>query len=360
MIVTLDTNILYNDFRMNGSLFNILLGSKDKLGIKVKVPELVFQETVNKYSEKLKSDIADLEEDTTALEKKLGRQINNEIKDLDIKEETENYRAYLKEKFENNDIEIVNTPNVELNEIIEKDLNRKKPFSKSSGYRDYIIWRTVARMGRISIQEEIIFISHNTSDFSDGDGNLHHDLSDELENLQIPNTYRYGYLTHLGAFNEKYILPHLTKLESINEELSQRGFDELDLHAWVKDNLYYILDEETLLIVGGDLNPGVGQAGIPTLISPPKIENEEIYKLGNSDLALKFDLTLNVEYDIDLTNQDFFASPRLRNFFDSWGDSTIGWHNIFQLEMELIVDGNTGKIRTFDTISMDKKISILI
>lgn len=360
MILSLDTNILFKDFHLEGTQFSVLLESKDDLGIKLKIPQLVIDEAVNKHGEHIANDIKKLKNATSKLEKKLKRPISDNFDFPNPTLEKEEYRKYLNSKLALHNVEIIEAPELSINQIIQRDLDRKKPFSNSSGYRDYIIWRTFAKLGKISSQEKIVFISNNKSDFAE-DEQFHAELIEELEELNILNPRRFEYFTSLKEFNDEYILPQLTKVEDINKELSDRGIDSLDLHNWVKNNLNNILTRKELLEVGADLKPGIGESGIPTLVSPPEIGEEKFYKLSNSDYALRFEITLDVEYDIDFENEDFMGSLKVRRIFGEnvWGSTTVEWNNTFNIVLEIVIDAKSGDVKNFDLISIDKKFSLI-
>ena len=53
MIVVLDTSIIVRDFFMKSSKFRILFDYSKKIPFEIFIPEVVYDELVNKYKEKL-------------------------------------------------------------------------------------------------------------------------------------------------------------------------------------------------------------------------------------------------------------------------------------------------------------------
>ena len=52
-----DTNIFVSDFRMKGNAFRIFLSSVGRIGVNVYIPQIVYDEVLNKYKEEL-DDVA--------------------------------------------------------------------------------------------------------------------------------------------------------------------------------------------------------------------------------------------------------------------------------------------------------------
>lgn len=91
-------------------------------------------------------------------------------------------------------IEIVEYPTdsniVEL--LIGRYKNRLAPFhNKTDSWKDYLIWLSYKKIIETIDDEDIVFISANTSDFSKNKGeSLHPDLTIEDKNIQYYKTYK--------------------------------------------------------------------------------------------------------------------------------------------------------------------------
>jgi hypothetical protein len=71
----------------------------------------------------------------------------------------------------------VRIPRVSHEEVVKRDLLRRKPFGESGkGYRDTLIWETVLAELRRE-QSQMALVSHNIKDFAGPDRMLHADLA---------------------------------------------------------------------------------------------------------------------------------------------------------------------------------------
>lgn len=360
MIIFLDSTALISDYHLDSTQFNILVESKTKLGIKLSIPKLVLDETVNKYRENLESYAKKIEKAQSNF-RRLTKKETIEINEVpDVDELTSEYHDYLINYFEEYDIEIIPLPDIPVAEIIERDLNRKKPFSGSSGYRDYLIWRSVVSSSNISSHREIVFISNNKSDFAN-DKKLHQDLKDELKKLHVVNRYRFKYYRNIKVFNNKYILPNLNSVDDINKELKKHDIEDVDILKWIKDSLNDIIIEEDLLLIGAELEPHMASAGLPDLLHPPSINVKNILRLPNSDIVFNIELTLELGYDIDIEWEDYIKYDKIKEIMGSPVQS-FSWvsmecSNKFNLELNLIFDIDSEKIKFHDVVNIEAEYS---
>ncbi|MBQ8012353.1 MAG: DUF4935 domain-containing protein [Oscillospiraceae bacterium] len=140
------------------------------------------------------------------------------INDISIEKEVQKYRDFLEIfSIQNGMVTAEEYPNVSHKEIVIRALRRKKPFKQdgSTGYRDYLVWRTCLHLACTYVSEEIHFITQNVNDFSDTNDKkkLHDDFLDELNEMNIDNT-RFYYWTSIKEFVDKHIQPRIEVMDN--------------------------------------------------------------------------------------------------------------------------------------------------
>lgn len=80
-------------------------------------------------------------------------------------------------------------PNISHKEVVQRALERKKPFKSDGkdGYRDYLIWVTFLGVVSHYSMEDACFVTLNTRDFSDVENkdSLHQHLKNDLKDKGI-------------------------------------------------------------------------------------------------------------------------------------------------------------------------------
>lgn len=204
------------------------------------VPEIVFDETLNKHREKMR-------EAGSAAQKKLeeyNRLACDEIKiDFETKYAAEDaqYEDFLTSLLLSNcAYPPEGYPDVDHKIIVARALARKKPFKPDGreGYRDYLVWRTVLEIVKGNTGP-IHFVSENPKDFADENDKrkLHPDLLEEMKQLQI-NSTRLTYWSSLKDFIDEVVKPELQKAE--DEEKLKKSLIE---NAQLSDAISAYLDE---------------------------------------------------------------------------------------------------------------------
>jgi len=341
MLVVLDANTLVADFRLQGTHFGLLLDTKKRLGMKLCVPEVVLEETVNKFRERVEDHLQAVARNVGELGKLVSLESKGLVGDLpDSDQVVKDYRLQLQELFKTHSIKVLPVPQVEHSDIIARDLLRKKPFGGRSGYRDYLIWESILQLLRLA-RDDLVYVTENKKDFAK-EGEIHPDLIADLEARQL-QSHRVSLSVGLRAFNERYVIPYLTRVEDLKEELDQRGVGPLDLHEWVSRNCEELLDREDLLVVGVGVPPGVGSAGPPRLRQAPEIQVQDVYEVEPGSYLARLEVILDVEFSIDFDWEDYESSEEVRAFLgpadEPFSSAFSDFDNEFKLELELRIEG---------------------
>ena len=211
MKVILDTNIIFSDFHLKGARIKNLCESVKSTGDTVHIPEVVVDESINKYREKTRECKLKIDRGISDFKRLTGKDVeDNPISDEFILKESEKYARSFKKQLQELGIKIIPYPSISHQELVKRDLARKKPFQETGkGYRDALIWESVKSICEKSLSlfenPKIIFVNKNHKDFCE-EGLLHPDLKEDLVNNGINEDY-VRVIEDIDIFIKEYIKP---------------------------------------------------------------------------------------------------------------------------------------------------------
>lgn len=218
MIIVLDTCILYQDLYWKGTSFCLLEDFLKKTTSNLCIPTIVYDEIVNKYNEKYIESLHKLKLAYSEMKSLYpdNTQLNLPI-DFDDKA-IDNYKKFLTNKLRTFNCIMADYPEVSHKEIVARALSRKKPFDSKGkeGYRDFLIWTTLLNIAKTNPGEQIVFISSNTKDFSDGNNkdSLDDVLLSDLDTNNIEKS-KIKYYCSVNKFISMEVTPLLEKYDKI-------------------------------------------------------------------------------------------------------------------------------------------------
>ena len=211
MKIVLDTNIIFSDFHLKGAKINGLCESVKSTGDSVYIPAIVVDESINKYREKLQECKSKIDKSISDFKRLTGKDIGgSSISDEFIAKEANEYAVLFKKQLRKLDIKIIPYPSTSHQELVKRDLARKKPFQESGkGYRDALIWESVKSIcdkpTSLFDMPKIIFVNKNHKDFCE-DSILHPDLKSDLTDNGIDENY-VKVVEDIDVFVKEYIKP---------------------------------------------------------------------------------------------------------------------------------------------------------
>lgn len=236
MKVTLDTNILVQDYWLQNFSSKLFLDGLKHASITLYIPEIVIDEIVNKFKEQLTEKYNNYLKNEKELNKILRKE-NNTLLSINIDKETKEYKTYLMNKLKSIKCSILPYPDIAHQKIVNRIFEKRKPFhTGEKGYRDFLIWETIKELA--SSSNEIVFITNNANDFGNGPyiSEQYGDETVSHENFRIFNS--------IADFNEKYIMPAFPILEKLKLELEHNKF----IFNWVNTNLLKLLQNRDIRI----------------------------------------------------------------------------------------------------------------
>lgn len=186
-LIILDTSVLVNDFWLVGASFRTLRDLLNVFDAHVFLPELVVDETLNKFAEVLAAAL----NKSRHLDYLLNRKVIARVK---LEATLARYKDFIRDLFyplsdEGGEVTFSELPYPEIphSDVVERLLQGKRPFrggsDREKGYRDYLIWLSVVEIVRDNPGRDVIFVSENVNDFgaeADKRRTLHSDLLADL------------------------------------------------------------------------------------------------------------------------------------------------------------------------------------
>lgn len=315
MKVILDTNIIFNDFHLKGAKIKGLCESVKLTGDTVHIPKVVVDESINKYREKIEECKSAIDKAMSNFKRLAGEVVgDNFMYEEFMKEESKQYADNFMKRLRELEINIIPYPSTSHQELVKRDLARKKPFQETGkGYRDALIWESVKSLCETSSSEnpKIIFVNKNHKDFCSGKL-LHPDLKDDLVDKDSVRI-----IEDIDIFMEEYVKPQqerLKKLENIKlqqerlktiqDSLNEyKRYNKIDLNTEINKRITDFLlhrefDYEESPFGQEFENPSVVGVDEPSFIVM------EVRQISEEEILVKVKIEVNCEFDFFIFKSD--------------------------------------------------------
>jgi hypothetical protein len=293
--------------------------------------ELVCEEVDNLRNRKLDTTIANLKR-----EYQIAKRLDSNILDCNfdrLKTHEYSFKKIIAEKAIN--IEYISYDDIKQKDVVERAIKRIKPFQEGGkGYRDTLIWMSfLSYLSKKSINQEVIFITINNSDFYNNSNDFHDDLKKDIATHKlkceiIQYTSLYDFIeNNVDKVEHKYTRSELfdQHLNLIDPELERESIDyinnfsEIQLKVILENNKSRAFPYINSLIKHSiTLLEGVED---PEILSYTIISDNSIYVSFRFNLricALKFTIP-NSDYNlnrqqIDQLYHEIFTDDNITTF----------------------------------------------
>ncbi|SDK54971.1 protein of unknown function [Nocardioides sp. YR527] len=179
-IVVVDTTTLYDDLRLRRLNWMQILALCAKDEISLVVPHAVFLESVRHWRRQADQAVKDLQ---SSIKKLSGLGLAAGDAPPPDLVDVEEHEQYLKERLMKVGADLHGLPEAATPaKLLERDLRERKPFASSGkGLRDALNWETILEFAAKPSSGSIYWVSKNSADFGNGQGGLHPDLVEELD-----------------------------------------------------------------------------------------------------------------------------------------------------------------------------------
>lgn len=318
MRIVLDSCAIINDYYMKGAHFRVLLDRLPRLDGTLAIPEVVIEETVNKFRE----DVAKLNEKGTKYDSDYQRLFGEKEWDSVVDEErsASDYRSDLLSKVLGPiRHEILPYPSVTHESVVSRALRRRKPFDSMGrdGYRDALIWETILGLLRAN-EAPLHLVTTNSSDFGTAP-QLHSQLQEELgENGFSLEVIRYH--SSISQLTEALVLPELPHRDDIAVDIRRGRLPNFSLREWSEYPLLFLLAR-----LGGEhlapVEPGRVYVD-PTSLLAGKVKDAQVdgvFELTSGNLLLsatsqlELDLCIRAKFQLQFRGVQELSEENLPN-----------------------------------------------
>lgn len=249
MIIYIDSNIFFDDPYLVKPTFSVILEKIRNSNGVIKMPEVVYYETLNNLLNKNISEARDgLRKPDRQITKYLagsGLEEKYKLPILDDAEITTSFHNRYDELTAEGVLEIINHNTIDkdylLKDIMYRALNGIRPFSEGKEeFKDTIIWHTVIEDIKQNKYTKCFFVSNNNSDFFEQNSvdnktrvaSFHKDLLQDIPEgvYLIPFRSLKDLIEETKELIESYNAESLTTVDSEEDVTSDHGLQEVNLN----------------------------------------------------------------------------------------------------------------------------------
>lgn len=349
MKVTLDTNILVQDFWLESPQSKVFLDELNIIPATLYVPEIVIDETVNKFREFLIEKTLEQKKVNSELSKLLKTEVVNSP--IDIKAASDRYKVFIIDKLNKVNAQILPYPKIDHKDVVRKILERNKPFKKGdAGYRDFLIWQTIKKL-EIWGTEAIVFITNNTKDF--GESGF---LSEEFVDKTTKNK-NFKISVALSKFNDEYILPQLKKLNDLKLQLNKGQVNKFNFKHWLDTEFFEFIKEVEFEEVLTGFPYGVGKVSANEILFYDDFKITDVSELNSGEKLVHFNVKCKIDASVDISWDDYINHKEVRQYYGDDNDefSHLSGADSGNIEVEgyLILNNENEEVNEFEITLLD-------
>ncbi|MFB3429309.1 MAG: PIN domain-containing protein [Phycisphaerales bacterium] len=347
MKVVLDTSVICQDYFFRKPHSQVLLEGAAVVPLELFVPQVVFDECVNKFAEHVDQAASLLKKAESAF----GRLSNKSVRaSIEPNPSETHYDSFLKAFLMSNNIHVAPYPKVSHQDIVARELARKKPFkSNGAGYRDALIWESFRYISRFG-NDRSVFVSANIKDFGEGP-RVPKDLEADFRSPRSIEVF-----PSVEKFNEKYVLPRLGKIEVAASAISAAGIVGFDLKHWIRSSLFNILGDVDFNYPVVGFDEDYGSVHIWEIVHFDCVEVDDIRSMSGDRYVIRVVVDVTCVFSVSCDMRDYFQSPAVRDFFgppDGEFDSiSAELERAITATVDLIVHETTGRVESSELVSI--------
>ncbi|MEN8447142.1 MAG: PIN domain-containing protein, partial [Cyanobacteria bacterium J06555_13] len=243
------------------------------LGHKPVIPEVAYMEAKNNLRERAELLISKQKangERSTSNREKLVRLFNyksiNKSPKWNVANLLKRWESHVKSLLREFDGSILPKPEVTVNELLKRSLDRQKPFSKGDkGFRDTLIWLSTLSIANTNTR--ISFVTQNISDFFEKESKNPHPEIIQGANKHINDQWEMLFHRSLNEFIAHFDSDKSGSAQALQRALISEQLSGFSLWTWLEENLPHIL--------GGRDFDGIQWAGLSCYAEAPTLEAVE-------------------------------------------------------------------------------------
>ena len=220
MFIVIDSNMIIGEGYGNSAQFRFLLDTLNVLQNKLCVPRVVLEEVVAHFGRAYDRDYQKAVAGIDKLSRLLGRALPSPKDAIDNRSESASLRRRLEKQFESVDCRILDYPDTPHEALVKRATARRKPYKQNGkGYRDSLIWESTLSLAT-EVDAQIVLLSENIEDFSDGKGRLHPELIEDMVDRNLSEC-KIILISSMSEFMDNRLVPVLQENGEILTEIDQ-------------------------------------------------------------------------------------------------------------------------------------------
>ncbi len=327
MIVVIDTSAFGEDLAFRGSGVRSLLAGGRTAGLQFIVPIVVVDELVGRFKKRVareqkrrsdtSSDLVRLVPERRPRPSLFGDSYPEAFEHLienlqesdqswpELDELADQYRAWLEGVLERNGWEIRFYPAATHQDLTRRAIDRAKPFNEAgNGYRDALIWETALEILADS-DKSILFVSENSKDFADSDGQLHPDLCSDLEVGGYLRD-RVQLVGSIGDLLDAHVKPVMEQVNELALKIMRSELKGFDLYEdlFLRDDFLMYRELEPFDL---DLEDEVETVSVVGVYGLSDVEVPGVRRLSNELVLVSASAAAEVEIDGTVFKSNYYA-----------------------------------------------------
>lgn len=233
MNIFLDTTIFNKgkDVFMNGLYNKLLLNITQQNNFKMYISEVVIKEARRQYQSFIASHVKNVRTAVGAFNHIPGI-IHIDLNIPEVEKAMEKFDEYYRDLEEKGIITIVGYDNDILPELVERAIQRIKPFSEGKQeFRDAIIWLSYAKIAEEQQLENCLFVTGNTADYCSKNKELHPDL--------LKDSKRFTLYADAHALVQSEIMKEFKENHEALQALREKKWGSEELTTILKRDSFY-------------------------------------------------------------------------------------------------------------------------
>lgn len=347
MKIVIDTNILFNNWSLDNTNFDLLKSYIKKTNSSLIIPKIVLEELINIYEKDLKKYVNQYHETLEKLHKYLFFANNLKI-EIEIEKFCQQYREIFLEKLKDFNGKIIDYKDIPHEDIVQRELHEKAPYK----YRDILIWETILRrvINLENFKEKTVLITNDS----------HFDKEKLLNEIKIddePEKY-FEILNSLKEFIDKYVKPTLEESEQIKKQIQENSYRLFSVQNWIENNYNKIIEilekkiefikyEEPFSLYEIDIE-------VSDIFNVIEFEVLDVYFIEKEKILVDLNLILELELELFIFKPDAY---RILNDKSSWiSISNFDWNKHYALGyayislpvfLSIIINTENGEVESF-------------
>jgi predicted nucleic acid-binding protein len=311
--IVVDTTVIVDDYWFRSPSFELFAEFLKQTGAKFVVPEVVVEEAINHRHEDLeivKSEIEKAHRKVARLFRRFPEK-SDQMAVVETEDASDPYEKFLSSELKRRGATIIPYHDIPHKDVISRDLSRFRPFQRSGkGYRDTLIWETIVR-NCLKKGAVTVFVTDNSKDFCDPQGELHEDLRKDLRARGFDEA-DFKISKDLIHFTDVFAVPLLTAGDDFIARVAQNEVPGFDLPQICDDNISAIvgaIEKKPASMIG---DPGVYEPSVDVVYVPSKQEEFEILsaaRIAKNTFFIVFKFRANVAFAYFLSHSQYATLP---------------------------------------------------